>query len=133
MTLNSTYFKTASALALVGGVIFEVGSWLMVVEALNRRVCLSSPSHPSELTGGSLVIQGPGDRIRCGGSTSSAIRSSHTRYESRSAAEARSIKRYREGSYRHDRVEIGTKEIRLVLCKSLGVIEDRGFESISLM
>jgi hypothetical protein len=34
--LTSTYFKTASALAFVGGVIFEVGSYLMVVEALNR-------------------------------------------------------------------------------------------------
>ena len=35
-TLNSTYFETASALAFVGGVIFEVGSYMMVVEALNR-------------------------------------------------------------------------------------------------
>jgi hypothetical protein len=35
-SLTSTYFKTAAALAFVGGVIFEVGSYLMVVEALNR-------------------------------------------------------------------------------------------------
>jgi hypothetical protein len=34
--LTSTYFKTAAALAFVGGVIFEVGSYLMLVEALNR-------------------------------------------------------------------------------------------------
>ena len=34
--LSSTYFKTAAALAFVGGVIFEVGSYMMVVEALNR-------------------------------------------------------------------------------------------------
>ncbi|KAH8088200.1 hypothetical protein HD553DRAFT_269127 [Filobasidium floriforme] len=34
--LTSTYFKTAAAQAFVGGVIFEVGSYLMVVEALNR-------------------------------------------------------------------------------------------------
>ena len=35
-SLTLTYFKTASALAFVGGVVFEVGSYLMVVEALNR-------------------------------------------------------------------------------------------------
>jgi len=34
--LSSTYFKTTAALAFVGGVIFEIGSYMMVVEALNR-------------------------------------------------------------------------------------------------
>lgn len=34
--LTEVYFRTAAALAFVGGTIFEVGSYLMVVEALNR-------------------------------------------------------------------------------------------------
>jgi hypothetical protein len=38
-SLNSTtYFRAAAATAFLGGSIFEVGSYLMVVEALNRSV-----------------------------------------------------------------------------------------------
>jgi hypothetical protein len=40
-SLNSTtYFRAAAATAFLGGSIFEVGSYLMVVEALNRFVPL---------------------------------------------------------------------------------------------
>lgn len=34
--LTTVYFKTSAALAFIGGSLFEVGSYLMVVEALNR-------------------------------------------------------------------------------------------------
>jgi zinc transporter ZupT len=41
-SLNSTtYFRAAAATAFLGGSIFEIGSYLMVVEALNRLVILS--------------------------------------------------------------------------------------------
>jgi hypothetical protein len=37
-TLDTVYYKTSAALAFIGGTIFEVGSYLMVAEALNRFV-----------------------------------------------------------------------------------------------
>lgn len=35
-SLTTTYYKTSAALAFIGGTLFELGSYLMVVEALNR-------------------------------------------------------------------------------------------------
>ncbi|KAJ9093530.1 hypothetical protein QFC21_006364 [Naganishia friedmannii] len=88
----TTYFRSAAALAFLGGTIFEIGSYLMVVEAINRGresnfgASLYHLAHPHRTTSSSTSTNDtvqhhrgssnssssekmvtPGDAEKCGG------------------------------------------------------------------